>query len=111
MQNFMFLLSLYQLKYLVFKEHFIEINIYLKQRVWNRYLDFVIDPRLHKQYCLPAIKKCNIIMLWSMEDISLISQKKKKKDLKSYDIIRKIATCQGNDYTTGWLSLFQKIRK
>ena len=29
-------------------------------------------------------------------------------DLKTYDNIRKIATGQGDDYTTG-LSLFQKI--
>ena len=26
-----------------------------------------------------------------------------KRDLKKYDSIRKIATCQGDDYTTGYL--------
>ena len=68
--------------------------------MWNRYLDFVIDPRLqgvyilfvlsfknddvreiHKQYYLPTVetKDYNVMI---KEDISLISQNKTKKDLK-----------------------------
>ena len=39
-------------------------------------------------------------MFWSIEEISWISQWKKKKDLKTYDNARKIATGQGDDYTT-----------
>ena len=68
--------------------------------MWNRYLDFVINPRLqgvyilfvlsfknddvreiHKQHYLPTVetKDYNVMI---KEDISLISQNKTKKDLK-----------------------------
>ena len=44
-----------------------------------------------------------------MEEISLINQK--KSDLKTYDNIRKIATDQGDDYTSGYLLDYPYFKK
>ena len=97
--------------------------------MWNRYLDFVINPRLqgvyilfvlsfknddvreiHKQYYLPTVetKDYNVMI---KEDISLISQNKTKKRFKIYNIIRKIATSQGNGYKTGCLLDYPYFKK
>ena len=85
----------------------------------NRYLDFLIDPSFqrvnrifvwsfedddsresHKQYYLPAleIKDYNVMI-----DGRYFFDQPIKSDLKTYDNIRKIATGQGDDYTTGCL--------
>ena len=59
----------------------------------------------HKQYYLPTveIKDYNVMI-----DGRNLFDQPIKNDLKTYDNIIKIATDQGDDYTTG-LSLFQKI--
>ena len=83
----------------------------------NRYLDFLIYPSFqgvnrlfvlsfeddddresHEQYYLPnvEIKDYNVVM-----DERNFIDKPIKNDLKTYDNIRKIATGQGDDYTTG----------
>ena len=83
----------------------------------NKYLDFLIYPSFqgvnrlfvlsfeddddresHEQYYLPnvEIKDYNVVM-----DERNFIDKPIKNDLKAYDNIRKIATGQGDDYTTG----------
>ena len=87
----------------------------------NRYLDILIDPSFqgvnilfvlsfkyedgqesYKQYYLPTveIRDYNVMI----DGKNFFDQpKKKKKDLNTYDNIRKIATGQVDDYTTGCL--------
>ena len=96
----------------------------------NRYLDYLIDPRFQgvnrlfislfkdddgrecqDQYYLATveIKDYNVMI----DGINFFDQPI-KSDLKTYDNIRKIATGQGNDYTTGCLldsSYFKKYYK
>ena len=96
-------------------------NKYLSKttnQVKNRYLDFLIDSSFqgvnrlfvllskaenvresYKQYYLPTveIKGCNVII-----DGKSFFDQPIKNDLKTYDNIRKIATGQGDDYTTGF---------
>ena len=88
-------------------------------QVQNRYLDFLIDPSFqgvnrlivspfkgavgqesHTQHYLPSveIKDYNVMI-----DGRNIFDQPKKNDLKTYNNIRKITTCQGDDYTTGCL--------
>ena len=47
-------------------------------------------------------------MLWSMGEISLISQQKR---FKTFDNIRKITTGQDDDYTTGCLLEYPYSKK
>ena len=85
----------------------------------NRYLDYLIDPRFqrvnrlfvlsfkdddgwesYRQYYVPTveIKDYNVMI-----DGGKFFDQPIKIDLKTYDNIRKIATGQGDDYTTGCL--------
>ena len=54
--------------------------------------------------------KQKITMLWQMEDKKWSNQPI-KNDLKTYDNIRKIATGQGDDYTTGCLLDYPYFKK
>ena len=93
----------------------------------NRYLDFLIDPSFqgvnrlivspfkgavgqesHTQHYLPSveIKDYNVMI-----DGRNIFDQPKKNDLKTYNNIRKITTCQGDDYTTGCLWDFPCFKK
>ena len=85
----------------------------------NRYLDYLIDPSFqginrlfvlsfendndresYKQYYLSKVEIKNYNV--SIDGRNFFDQPIKSK-LKTYDNIRKIATCQGDDYTTGCL--------
>ena len=93
----------------------------------NRYLDFLIDPSFqgvnrrfvlsfkdddgresHKQYYLPTveIKDYNVMI-----DGRNFFDQPIKNDLKTYDNIRKIATGQGDDCTTGCLLDYLYFKK
>ena len=93
----------------------------------NKYLDFLIYPSFqgvnrlfvlsfeddddresHEQYYLPnvEIKDYNVVM-----DERNFIDKPIKNDLKTYDNIRKIATGQGDDYTTGCLLDYPYFKK
>ena len=93
----------------------------------NRYLGFLIDPNFqgvnklfvlsfnnddglesHKQYYLPTmeIKDYNVMI-----DGRNFFDEPIKNDLKTCDNIRKIATGQGDDYTTGCLLDYLYFRK
>ena len=93
----------------------------------NRYLDFLIDSSFqavntlsvlsfkdddgwesHKKYYLPTveIKYYNVRI-----DGSNFLDQPMKNDLKTYDNIRKIATGQGDNYTTGCLLDYPYFRK
>ena len=96
----------------------IGINIYLKQQIKSKtYLNFLIDPSFqggnrvlvlsfkdddgqesHKYYYFPTveIKEYNV-----MVDGRNLFDQLIKNYLKTYDHIRKNATGQGDDYTTG----------
>ena len=62
----------------------------------------------HKQYCLPTveIKDYNVLI----NGRNFFDQPI-KNDLKTYDNIRKIATGQGDDYTTGCLLDYPYFKK
>ena len=62
----------------------------------------------HKQYCLPRveIKYYNVMI-----DERNFFDQPIKTDLKPYDNIRKKATGQGHDYTTGCLLDYQYFKK
>ena len=66
------------------------------------------DRESHKQYYLPnvEIKDYNIML-----DRGNLFDQPIKIDLKTYDNIRKIATGQGNDYTTGCLLDYPYFKK
>ena len=105
-------------------------NKYLSKttnQVKNRYLDFLIDSSFqgvnrlfvllskaenvresYKQYYLPTveIKGCNVII-----DGKSFFDQPIKNDLKIYDNIRKIATGQGDDYTTGFFLGYLYLKK
>ena len=51
-----------------------------------------------KHYPTEEIKDCNVIIDWKKLFDQLI-----ENDFKTYDNIRKIETCQGDDYTNGYL--------
>ena len=93
----------------------------------NRYLDFLIDPSFqgvnrlfvlsfkdddgresHKQYYISTveIKDYKVII-----DGGNCFDQPIKTDLKTYDNIRKIATGQGDDYTTGCLLDYPYFKK
>ena len=93
----------------------------------NRYLDFLIDPGFqgvnrrfvssfkddgsrerHKQYYLQTVEIKNYYV---MIDGRNFFDQLIKIDIKTYDNIRKIATGQGNDYTTGCLLDFPYFNK
>ena len=105
-------------------------NKYLSKttnQVKNRYLDFLIDSSFqgvnrlfvllskaenvresYKQYYLSTveIKGCNVII-----DGKSFFDQPIKNDLKTYDNIRKIATDQGDDYTTGCFLGYPYLKK
>ena len=58
------------------------------------------DQRSYKRYFLPRvkIKDCNVMI-----NRQIFFDKPAKNDLRTYENIRKIATGQGDDYTTGCL--------
>ena len=74
----------------------------------NRYLDILIDSSFHKQYYLPTveIKDYNVMI-----DGRNFFDEPIKDDLKTCDNIRKIATGQGDDYTTGCLLNYLYFKK
>ena len=94
----------------------------------NRYLDILIDPSFqgvnilfalsfkdedgqesYKQYYLPTveIRDYNVMI----DGKNFFDQQKKKNDLNTYDNIRKIATAQVDDYTTGCLLDYLHLAK
>ena len=96
-------------------------------RVQNKYLYFLIDPRFqgvnrlfvlsfkddvggesHKQYYLPTVEitNCNVMIDGKNFFDHLI-----KNDLKAYDIIRNIGTGKGDDYTRGCLLDYPYFKK
>ena len=111
------------------KEQLIGTNISQKisPEIQNQYLDFLIDPsfqgvnrlfvlsfenqdnrKARTGYCLPKveIKDCNIII-----DGKNFFDKPVKSDMRTYDNIHKIATGQGDDYTTGCLLDYDYFKK
>ena len=98
-----------------------------KNEAPNKYLDFLIDPSFqgvnilfglpfkdddgresHKQYYLPTveIKGYNVMI-----DGRNLFDHPINNDLKTYDNIRKIATGQGDNYTTGCLLDYPYFKK
>ena len=89
----------------------------ITSQVQNRYLDFLIDPNFQevdilfvlsfeneedgesdKKYYLPIIEIKNVII-----NRRIFFDQTAKNNLRRYDHIRKIATGQGDNYTTGCL--------
>ena len=66
------------------------------------------DQESHKQYYLPTveIKDYNVLI-----DGRKIFHQLIKNDLKTYDNIRKIATGQGDDYTTGCFICYPYLKR
>ena len=74
---------------------------------WGRYLDYLIDPSFQGLFVLSfeddyltmvEVKGYNVVV-----DGRDFSDQPIKNDLKTYDKIRKVAVCQGDDCTTGCL--------
>ena len=93
----------------------------------NRYLDYLIDPSFQgvnrlfvlsfendvgqesqKQYYLPTLEIKDYKFI--IDGINFFDQRI-ESDLKTYDNVRKIATDQGDDYTTGYLLDYPFLKK
>ena len=95
------------------------VNLKYQQKDKNQHLDLLIDPSFqgvnrifvlsfkgetqrtsYKRYYLPTVEiKCYNVMI----DRKNFFDQPVKHKLMTYDNIRKIATGQGDDYTTSWL--------
>ena len=112
---------------LVLKEQLSGINVWLKQQIQHRYLDYLIDPSFqvanrlfvlsfedddggenHKQYNLPTveIKDYNVMI----NGRNFFDQPI-KDDFKTFDDMRKISTGQGDYYTVGCLLDYPYFKK